>query len=310
MKPKSNLSVIIVTRYASEWLELCLASLEKNSYYDNELIIVCDFPSWQTIKVLEDRLAKGQIFSYYPTAFGQYDLCCDYGDWKAHGEYVSICNDDVWFGPNWDKAIMDFMHPACFGSLFRYECNTGHGYIYDFGKLETFKEKEVLKLIEEHKHQPDHWQIGYPLVHHRENFFKYYGYTFHCTHGWGHERQLEHRQNYGTEELPPLEGYESKQGFQSAMYHFGATGNQDHMCSPVNNLKGERWALSEGWKICLGCGKNENGWGSTTDKEDYKKCDEVWKRGYWLCDKCKDAGIKDVKKFRPWDFWLREEVKE
>ena len=61
MKPKSNFTIIIATRWASEYLKLCIETLKKHSDLDNEIIIAADYPSWQTLKYIQEN-----NLPYYP----------------------------------------------------------------------------------------------------------------------------------------------------------------------------------------------------------------------------------------------------
>ncbi len=157
-KIKSNLTLIMMVRYATDALEQALDSYFLNSSMDNELIIIADRPSWQTLKVLQDRR-----ITHYTVSFTHYFICCNFGAWKAHREYVAFINDDVFFGPGWDVALMDVMAPNVQGSVFRYECNNNFCCGYKGkGDLKSFQPELLYKAIEENKNKsPDH-HSGFP----------------------------------------------------------------------------------------------------------------------------------------------------
>lgn len=293
MKEKSNLSVIIVTRWASEFLKIALHSYFKNSYYDNELIVIADCPSWQTLKVLQE-----QEINHYTVYFANWDISANFGAFKAHKEYISLSNDDVFYGPHWDKYVLEIMRPNVFGGVGRYELNNGYPCGYIAPDISTFDENLFYAEIEKKKHLPDHiGGVGFALVHHRENFFKYYGYTFHTSQGHGHERKLQRRQSKG------LPGFQTIQSMKSGVYHFSSGGNRDGAKIPVP-VEDYKLGFRNGLLLCLGCGYKETGWGSD---ESSKEATEIAERGYFLCKDCKDAGRSDVGKFRLWDSWPREE---
>ena len=92
----SGISFIISTRYASEILELQLISLEYSKNFDNELKIICDNPSWQTLKLLQDRnLIHGK--DYYIVNHGHLDQNLDWGVSKATKDYICLTPDDIFF---------------------------------------------------------------------------------------------------------------------------------------------------------------------------------------------------------------------
>ncbi len=267
-KEKSNLSLIIVTRYASDMLELALNSYFLNSYLDNELIVVADRPSWQTLKVLQERKIP-----HYTVPFAHFFLSCNFGGWKAHREYVGFVNDDVYFGPGWDVALMEIAAPNVQAAVFRYECPNGYCCGYDHKDIKSFKPELLDEAIEKNKHKMTNCSSGFPTTHHRETFFKYHGYTFHGGQGSGHEL---HWVNRVRKDDPAARHLRT---FKSGIFHFGSGGNRDN----IDNYS--ELGFRRGVKLCFGCGKWEfpqaidelnRAWVRTPEFK------EIYERGYWL----------------------------
>lgn len=102
MKPKSNFTIIIATRWASEYLKLCIETLKKHSDLDNEIIIAADYPSWQTLKYIQEN-----NLPYILTNFGHQCMAWNTAAQFSTREYIAITGDDVVFGPGWDTALTE-----------------------------------------------------------------------------------------------------------------------------------------------------------------------------------------------------------
>ncbi len=289
-KEKSNLALIIATRWRSEVLAQTIDSALKNAVFDNELIIVADCPTWQTLKVIQERKLR-----FYTVYFAHCNISRSFGGWKAHREYVGFADDDIYFGPRWDEALMEIMKPNIVGSVKKWQIHESVACGYDDKSWWTFKPELLHKQIEENKHLlPDSVGYGQPITHHRETYFKHYGYTFHTSQGHGHEGQLIDRMKMIDPSSHVLKTY------KSGMFHWGQGG-----CYSDPGHYGSE-GYGRGLRLCLGCGKAKRN--DTHEDEDPNSTEafKVYKRGYTLCPDCLIAGRKDVGKFRFWDFWSRE----
>ena len=98
-------SIVLPTRKSSGNLELFLKSLEVNSHFKHELIIICDiFSSWKTYKLLQDK-----NLWYYQQNFCNFYASANYGVTKATRDYLVICQDDTVFSKNWDLNITRYL---------------------------------------------------------------------------------------------------------------------------------------------------------------------------------------------------------
>ena len=275
MKTGSKISLIIATRWASDVLRLCIKSIRENAVYsDNELIVIADLPSWQTIKVLQEAQQR-----YYTVPYGHLFMSYNEGARRATKEYFAFANDDMIFGPCWDEALMEIMkEPHTLGSLYRMERNTGYdmfGYdgkdpkTFDYDKFCTYVAKNSSEKMESTHAAPTTCLAKY--------FWKVRGFTFHTGHGHGHENQLEKR-------LTIQCGVYPRRTSLSAIYHFGAAGNQDQL---QENLWGQeaQYCYRSGLLICDRCRVQREGFGGD---EASKDAETVKVRGYWMCENCRD----------------------
>ncbi len=267
MKEKSRISIVLVTKYAHRFLELCLKSYEKNSLLDNELIIVCDQPSWQTLKLLQEKGMK-----YWLTNYNHFFMACNFGANIATREYVGFLNDDVYLGPGWDAAVEEIVAPDVLACVTNINSIGGSNFGYDraMRNLENFDTGAFEKYCIDNRSEKIDSYFWMPLVIERETFFNFGGFTYYNHHAHGHEIQLENRIKRAGARVKT-----SNKGF---LYHFGNVGNHDRM--PESN----QIFYAGGFFGCSLCGNitpNE----SNTDSGPVVEF--IQKNGYWLCHECR-----------------------
>ncbi|MFH1769291.1 MAG: glycosyltransferase [Parcubacteria group bacterium] len=279
-RPSSDLSVIVVTKYASPALEKCLNSLFRNSYFSNEIIIVCNNPSWQTVKVLQERHLQ-----YWVVPFEHAFIAANFAAELATKKYVSFIGDDMVVGPGWDAAALSIADDGILGSLAfinGVEIQNEHYQIGNSGifggniaseigydketryvddqKFDAWCKKNSSNRIEEF-----YWP---PSVHNRLDLLKD-RFCFHMPHGVGHEIAFENRHK--------RDGWKVKTTYRSFIYHVGAAGNRDGL--PGEYCVGQ---LSNGVWICASCGIHIEG-----INRDHPDNVLVHQAGYWLCEECR-----------------------
>lgn len=275
-KNKSDISLVLVTKYSSSSLELCLDSFSRNSALSHELIIVADNPSWQVLKVMQDRQ-----MDYLLVQTGHFFRNCNTGAQKATRKYVGFVNDDIVFGPQWDLPLQNFIEaykrPALISSNLLTP-NTGFYFGYDPAKgIGTFN----LSEFEDHAKnalagtdvKSFFWM---PLLIPTDIFNKYRGFTTFSSHGHGHENVLENI-------LVKKENVRVHTIMASTLFHFGAVGDTDNM-----HQKYKKYC--PGYFRCSLCGKEEEG--IFNDADSGPDIDKL-RNGYqWVCIDCrKGAGF-------------------
>ena len=104
-----GISFIIPSRRGSEALRLCLESIKRGSALDNQIIVIADSPSWQTIRLLQDDFDMVLDKDYFITNYEHIDRNMDYGVQFVERDYICITCDDMVFSKGWDNAVMEVM---------------------------------------------------------------------------------------------------------------------------------------------------------------------------------------------------------
>ena len=289
------ISVLISTRYASEVLDILIESLLKYQKLDNEIIVVADNPSWQVIKLLQDRgfilgpcnRDAGERLQYHIVNHRQMEQNWNYGTDFATHEYLAFCPDDCVVGPNWDEAIMKKMD----GSkrkivqlhMFQRCTPVDHPTYMDFGVPEwkysdvhrnalvsPIKGWDWDKFERECENAPK--DVGGVFwVLHRELFELVGRYTFHAGHPLGQELSMYER-------CLKLYGAPRVAADTSCLFHWGSQGNSDHQISSLS--------ISNGFFDCSVCGHLDPGIKSEFYNKDPRSMIHL-RTGLYLCERCK-----------------------
>lgn len=279
-RPCSDLSVVLVTKYASSALENCLNSLFRNSDFSNEVIIICNNPSWQTVKLLQERHLQ-----FWTVNFEHFFMACNLGAELATMKYVSFLTDDMVVGPRWDSAALNIAGDGILGSLafidgiviqnehyqignsgiFGRNITSEIGYnsetrYVDDKKFDAWCKKNSVNIIEGF-----YWP---PWIHDRIDFLQD-KFCFHGAHALGHEINFENRHKQY--------GWKVKTTYRSFIYHIGHAANRDNL--PEEYCSGQFY---NGVRVCAHCGLYEDGINS--DNPEYVR---TYESGYWLCESCR-----------------------
>jgi len=279
-RPCSDLSVVLVTKYASLALENCLNSLLRNSDFSNEVIIICNNPSWQTVKLLQERHLQ-----YWIVNFEHCFMAWNLGAELATRKYISFLSDDMVVGPSWDSAALSIAGDGILGSLAFIDGVALLNEQYQIGSSGIFGKNiaEAIGYDPDTRHVNDQrfdsWcrknatdKIeGYywpPCIHIRSDFLKD-KFCYHGSHKLGHEIDFENRHKRC--------GWRVKTAYRSFIYHVGNAGNRDGL--PEEYCTGQ---FFNGVRICASCGLYEEG--VKGDHPDYILAHQA---GYWLCEECR-----------------------
>lgn len=267
----SDISLVLVTKYSSGTLALCIDTLLKNSALSNELIIIADNPSAQVLKVLNDR-----HMDYCLVQTGHFFRNCNIGAEKATRNYVGFVNDDVIFGPQWDVPLQKFIDtykkPALISSnlvtpnrnfYFGYDPSKGVS-TFNLSEFEEYAKKSLTK----EDIQSFFWM---PLLIPRHIFNKYGGFTTFSSHGHGHENVLENI-------IIKKENLKVRTIMSSTLFHFGSVGNTDNMDQKYIHI-------SPGYFKCSLCGKEEEG--IFNDADSGFEIDKLRNGDRWICYSCR-----------------------
>ncbi len=97
------ISIIIPSFNNLNYLKLCINSLKKNSFYENEILVHVNEGSDGTIEYLKE---KKIIFTHSKINVG---LCkaCNQISKKSNFDYILYSHDDMYFLPKWDKILIN-----------------------------------------------------------------------------------------------------------------------------------------------------------------------------------------------------------
>ena len=113
------ISIVIPTYNNLLYLRKCIESINKNSFYKNEILVHINEGSDGTIKYLEDLNIK---FTHSKTNIG---LCtgCNIVSKKSKFDLVLYSHDDMYFLPGWDKVLADEVSQLNNDKFYFKECN-------------------------------------------------------------------------------------------------------------------------------------------------------------------------------------------
>lgn len=279
-RPCSDLSVVLVTKFASSALENCLNSLFRNSDFSNEVLIICNSPSWQTVKLLQERHLQFWILNS-DHCFMAFNL----GAELATRKYISFLTDDMVVGPRWDSVALSIAGDGILGSLafidgvalLNEQYQIGSSGIFGKNIAEAIGYNPDTRYVDDQKF--DLWckknsmdKIeGYywpPWIHIRSDFLKD-KFCYHGLHKYGHEIDFENRHK--------RYGWKVKTAYGSYIYHVRDAGNRDNL--PEEYCKRQ---FFNGVRICASCGLYEEG-----IKPEHPEYIRVHQAGYWLCEQCR-----------------------
>ena len=97
------ISIIIPTFNNLKYLDLCINSIKKNSYFNNEILLHINEGTDGSIKFAKEKKIK---FSYSPSNDG---LCigCNKVSKFSSFDYILYAHDDFYFCPGWDIAFAE-----------------------------------------------------------------------------------------------------------------------------------------------------------------------------------------------------------
>lgn len=222
-KKQLGFSIIIPTYNANRELALAISSIKKNSYFENELIVVVDR--------LKDGGVSQPILSTLKTAqvksIVNKENLGPYKNWNlgaklASKDWLVFATDDQYFAPNWDRALWVFKKRKRLltGQLVEpglipvwktnIKKNFGHN-------PEEFQEKDFLTFINKTA-VPNLMDDGFfiPMVVHKSDF-NFLG-------NWPTEGEFGSRDAPANDvafiEKAKLAGFEFKRALNSFSYHF------------------------------------------------------------------------------------------
>ena len=100
---RQMISIIIPTFNNIEYLKICIKSLEKNSYFKNEILVHVNEGTDGTIDYVKEKKI------IYTGSAQNIGLCkaCNLISKKSTFDLILYSHDDMYFLPNWDKILIE-----------------------------------------------------------------------------------------------------------------------------------------------------------------------------------------------------------
>jgi len=248
-------SIIMPTFNNLNYLKLCIKSLKKNSYFNNEIIIHVNEGSDGSFEFIKQNQIN---YTYSKKNIG---LCSavNTAAKKASTKYILYTHDDMYFCPGWDMILKNELEKLdsnlFYLSASMIEKNSGH-IKFDCGSdFNDFDENKLLKNFKNLKSedfQGSHWS---PHLIHKEIWDKIGGFSEEFNPGIGSDPDLNMKLwNEGVRIFKGLSKFK--------VYHFGSISLRKKPSLKRN--RGDRIFLKK--------------WGITTSffKKYYLKSDTVY----------------------------------
>ena len=212
------ISVIIPSYNNKDYLELCINSLEKNSYYKNEVLVHVNEGNDGTIEFLK----KKKI--YFTHSKNNIGLCsgCNLVSKNARFNYILYSHDDMYFLPDWDQILIEKVNKLKTNKFYFSSIMIngdpklkGHLNLNAGDTIKNFDENFLLNNYKKLEHEDFQGSTWAPHLIHKELWEKVGGFSEEFSPGAGSDPDLNMKLwNEGVRIFQCLN--------KSRVYHFGS----------------------------------------------------------------------------------------
>ncbi len=212
------ISIIIPTYNNKDYLKLCINSLKKNSYYDNEILVHVNEGNDGTVEYLKEKKI------YYTFSKTNIGLCsgCNLISKNSNFDYILYSHDDMYFLPDWDLILMNKVRELKTDKFYLSSIMingdpklTGHLNLNAGDKIENFNENFLLDNYENLNHDDFQGSTWAPHLIHKKLWNKVGGFSEEFSPGAGSDPDLNMKLwNQGVRIFQCLG--------KSKVYHFGS----------------------------------------------------------------------------------------
>ena len=212
------ISIIIPTYNNLPYLKKCIESINKNSFYKNEILVHVNEGNDGTIQYIKDINIK---FTYSDTNIG---LCaaCNMISKKSKFDLILYSHDDMYFLPDWDKFLIEKTQQLKTKKFYLSSIMIngdpklkGHLNLNAGDTINNFDEKYLLDNYKKLKHPDFDGSTWAPHLIHKDLWEKVGGFSEEFSPGAGSDPDLNLKLwNEGVRIFKCLN--------QSRVYHFGS----------------------------------------------------------------------------------------
>ena len=212
------ISIIIPTYNNLQYLKLAIASIKKNSTYDNEIILHINEGSDGTLEYVRTNNLK---FSFSKVNNGICIGCNEAASLSKH-DLILYAHDDMYFCPDWDKVLIKEVKKL--KTKFFYLSSTmingdsrlnGHLNFNAGENIKTFNETKLLENYKKLDHYDFQGSTWAPHLIHKEIWNKVGGFSEEYSPGTGSDPDLNMKLwNLGVRIFKGMN--------KSRVYHFGS----------------------------------------------------------------------------------------
>jgi len=187
------LSIIIPTFNNLKYLELCINSLKKNSFYKNEILLHINEGTDGTVEY-----AKNNHITYTHSTTND-GLCigCNKVSKKSNYDLILYSHDDMYFCPGWDKILIDEVNKLNTNKFYLSSImingdpkSNGHINYYAGETVENFDEKKLLDNYRNLQHYDFQGSTWAPHLIHKDLWEKVGGFSEEFSPGFGSDPDL------------------------------------------------------------------------------------------------------------------------
>ena len=185
------ISIIIPTYNNKDYLKLCINSLKKNSYYDNEILVHVNEGNDGTVEYLKEKKIN---FTFSKTNIG---LCSGCNLISTNSDYILYSHDDMYFLPDWDLVLMNKVRELKTDKFYLSSIMingdpklTGHLNLNAGDKIENFNENFLLDNYENLNHDDFQGSTWAPHLIHKKLWNKVGGFSEEFSPGAGSDPDL------------------------------------------------------------------------------------------------------------------------
>jgi len=230
------ISIIIPTYNNLLYLKKCIESINKNSFYKNEVLVHINQGNDGTIKYIKDSNIK---FTHSTTNIGLC-LACNMISKKSKFDLILYSHDDMYYLPNWDRILIEKVQELRTKKFYLSSIMingdpklNGHLNLNAGDTIDNFDEEYLLENYKKLKHPDFDGSTWAPHLIHKDLWKEVGGFSEEFSPGAGSDPDLNLKLwNKGVRIFKCLN--------QSRVYHFGSVTIRKKKNSEFKKNQGSR----------------------------------------------------------------------